>query len=126
MLEMERDLICCGAIIVGGEGSELYWNPTTGAVCYENTIDGSVMMIGECSISGAQEVTPEGVHKFIEGLAANKFSGAIGLILVDDGSVVAIMSDTQAEIRSIVNMHIHSNKTIEIDLNITYDELGDE
>jgi len=129
MLESEKDLICCGTIIVGGEGTELYWNPRTGAVCYENSIDGSTMMVGECSVSGAMEITQAASDAYFDGLAKNKYADAIGIIVCDDGTIVAIISDTKAEIRDLLKATEHSDNVLDIDLNIIYDEAeccGDE
>lgn len=119
MLETSPKHVVCGCIVMNDEYTHLYCHCETGAVAYENDVDGSTMQVGEVSIINPLEI--RNIENFGKQLLEGKYAGAKGLIFKNTGEVIAIIDDYSAEIRTLATIGSHSDKKIEIDLNQEYD-----
>ena len=119
MLEVNPNYIVCGCMVVNSENTPLYCNQNTGEVAYENSDDGTTMLVGEISITDPLEM--EVLNSIGEKLMKNEVAGAKGLIFTHSGKVYAIMDDYTAEVRSLATIFSHSSETIQIDLDQEHD-----
>lgn len=118
MLETSSKHVVCGGIVANGEFTELYCDPETGDVAYEDPIDGAAILVGEVSVDNPLPI--EDLSPVRRDLLENSYDGAIGIILRTTGAI-AILPGDFAEERTFDSINKATGKTFPIDTDQQYE-----
>lgn len=118
MLETSSKHVVCGGIIINDEFTELFCDPETGDVAFEDPIDGAALLVGEVSVDNPLPI--QDLSPIRRDLVENKYGGAIGIILRTTGAI-AILPGDLAEERTFESINTATGRTFPIDTDQQYE-----
>lgn len=119
-MELYEKYGVCGVVMLEGVETEIYSNPETGDLLYEDELSGRDMMIGGISESTARDNMS--ARAISDKLAKGAYGqGVIGVVYCEK-YVIVFTSDTTCEIRPFNKLKVPSENHYDVDFNIDAEE----